>query len=290
MKSTVKGYNLSGMGCSAGIIAIDLAKDLLRVYPNTRCLVFSTENITQNWYLGNDRSMLLSNCLFRMGGAAMLLSNRFRDGFRSKYQLLHTVRVHHGASDTAFESVVQREDADGVVGVSLSKDLINVVSKALRANLTELGPLILPWSEQIKFLANHLQRRFEWYGAVSSSLSSSSSSSSSKHHYTPNFKKAVDHICIHAGGRAVIDGLEQSLQLTARDVEPSRAVLRRYGNTSSSSIWYELAYMEHGGLIRKNQKIWQIAFGSGFKCNSAVWRALKNVTDHARGDWDLEDA
>ena len=30
-------------------------------------LVVSTENITQNWYRGNDRSMLIPNCIFRMG-------------------------------------------------------------------------------------------------------------------------------------------------------------------------------------------------------------------------------
>jgi hypothetical protein len=36
----------------------------------------------------------VSNCLFRMGGAAMLLSNKRRDRRRAKYDLLHTVRVH----------------------------------------------------------------------------------------------------------------------------------------------------------------------------------------------------
>lgn len=36
----------------------------------------STENITQNWYFGNQRSMLIPNCLFRVGGAAIVLSNR----------------------------------------------------------------------------------------------------------------------------------------------------------------------------------------------------------------------
>ena len=35
--------------------------------------------------------MLLPNCLFRVGGAAMLLSNRRRDAWRAKYDLLHTV-------------------------------------------------------------------------------------------------------------------------------------------------------------------------------------------------------
>ena len=55
-----------------------------QVYPNSRALVVSTENITQNWYFGNNRAMLIPNCLFRVGGAAMLLSNRRSDRRRSK--------------------------------------------------------------------------------------------------------------------------------------------------------------------------------------------------------------
>ena len=46
------------------------------MYPNCRALVVSTENITQNWYFGEERSMLIPNCLFRIGGAAIVLSNR----------------------------------------------------------------------------------------------------------------------------------------------------------------------------------------------------------------------
>ncbi len=36
MRSDIKSFNLAGMGCSAGVIAIDLAKDMLqvRVYIN----------------------------------------------------------------------------------------------------------------------------------------------------------------------------------------------------------------------------------------------------------------
>ncbi len=47
-----------------------------QVYPNSTALVVSTENITQNWYFGEERSMLIPNCLFRIGGAAMVLSNK----------------------------------------------------------------------------------------------------------------------------------------------------------------------------------------------------------------------
>jgi len=61
---------------AAGIIALDLARQMLQLLPNTYVLVVSTENITQNWYFGNQKSMLIPNCLFRVGGAAMLLSNK----------------------------------------------------------------------------------------------------------------------------------------------------------------------------------------------------------------------
>ena len=46
------------------------------MYPNSTALVLSTENMTQNWYFGNDKSMLIPNCLFRTGGAGILLSNK----------------------------------------------------------------------------------------------------------------------------------------------------------------------------------------------------------------------
>jgi 3-ketoacyl-CoA synthase len=37
-----------------------------------------------------------------------------------------------------------------------------------------------------------------------------------------------------AGGRGIIDGLEKEMQLSRRQVEPSRASLYRFGNTSST--------------------------------------------------------
>jgi 3-ketoacyl-CoA synthase len=95
--------------------------------------------------------------------------------------------------------------------------------------------------------------------------------------YIPDFKLAFEHFCIHAGGRAVLDELEKNLDLSDWHMEPSRMTLYRFGNTSSSSLWYELAYSEAKGRIRKGDRTWQIAFGSGFKCNSAVWHALRTI-------------
>ncbi|KAL8034280.1 hypothetical protein ABFX02_12G017600 [Erythranthe guttata] len=263
LRGNILSYNLGGMGCSAGLISIDLAKQLLQVQPNSLALVVSMENITLNWYFGNNRSMLVSNCIFRMGGAAILLSNKPSDKRRSKYQLIHTVRTHRGADDKSYTCVFQEEDDTKQVGVALSKDLMAVAGEALKTNITTLGPLVLPMSEQLLFFVTLVARKVFKMKRIKP--------------YIPDFKLAFEHFCIHAGGRAVLDELEKNLELSEWHMEPSRMTLYRYGNTSSSSLWYELAYTEAKGRIRKGDRTWQIAFGSGFKCNSAVWRALKRV-------------
>ncbi|CAI9764906.1 unnamed protein product [Fraxinus pennsylvanica] len=262
LRTDIKSYNLGGMGCSAGLISIDLAKHLLQANPKTYAVVVSTENITLNWYFGNDRSMLLCNCIFRMGGAAVLLSNKARDKSRSKYELVHTVRTHKGADDNSYNCVYQREDDKGTVGVSLARELMAVAGDALKTNITTLGPLVLPFSEQFLFLVSLLKRKVF---------------KAKVRPYIPDFKLAFEHFCIHAGGRAVLDELQNNLQLTEWHMEPSRMTLHRFGNTSSSSLWYELAYTEAKGRVLRGNRVWQIAFGSGFKCNSAVWSALREI-------------
>ena len=118
-------------------------------------------------------------------------------------------------------------------------------------------------SEQILFLASLVGRRVFGLRALRP--------------YLPDFKMAFEHFCIHAGGRAVLDTVERNLGLSGWHMEPSRMTLHRWGNTSSSSLWYELAYTEAQGRVRRGHRAWQIAFGSGFKCNSAVWQALRDI-------------
>ncbi|KAI4295521.1 hypothetical protein L6164_035561 [Bauhinia variegata] len=271
LRGNIRSFNLGGMGCSAGVIAIDLAKDMLQVHRNTYAVVVSTENITQNWYFGNKKSMLIPNCLFRVGGSAVLLSNKASDRRRAKYKLVHVVRTHKGADDKAFRCVYQEQDDAGKTGVSLSKDLMAIAGGALKTNITTLGPLVLPISEQLLFFATLVSKKL--FNAKVKP-------------YIPDFKLAFEHFCIHAGGRAVIDELEKNLQLLPVHVEASRMSLHRFGNTSSSSIWYELAYTEAKGRMRKGNRVWQIAFGSGFKCNSAVWQALRNVKPSPKSPWE----
>ncbi|KAJ6963887.1 hypothetical protein NC652_002247 [Populus alba x Populus x berolinensis] len=198
LRSNIKSFSLSGMGCSAGLLSISLAKDLF--------------------------------------------------------------------------SVIQQDDEDGFVGVSLSRSLLHVAGNALRTNISELGPLVLPYLEQLRYGWGVVHRKL-WVAA------------GKRETHVPNFKKAFEHFCIHAGGRAVIDAVESNLKLQKEDGEASRMMLYRFGNTSSSSVWYELCYLEAKGAVKKGDRIWQIAFGSGFKCNSAVWKSISAPNPEERNAW-----
>jgi 3-ketoacyl-CoA synthase len=205
--------------------------------------------------------------LLLIGGAAALLST---SPVNARFRLKHVVRTNTGAgNDSAYRCVFQEEDDEGNVGINLSKDLMVIAGKSLEANITRIGPLVLPLREQLLFALSLVARKV--FRARTKP-------------YIPNFSKAFKHFCIHAGGRAVIDELQKSLSLSDEQVEASRMTLHRFGNTSSSSLWYELAYMEAKGRMRKGDRVWMIGFGSGFKCNSAAWECIEPARD-AQGPW-----
>ncbi|XP_058726506.1 probable 3-ketoacyl-CoA synthase 21 [Vicia villosa] len=270
MRSDIMSFNLSGMGCSAGIIAVSLAKDLLRVHRNSMALIVSTETLSLNWYTGKVPSMLLTNCLFRMGGSAILMSSRLQDKHKAKYELQHIVRTINAYDDQSYACVYQNVDSENKEGVSISKNIVNVCGDVLKKNIGTLGPLVLPWREQFLYVISIL-----CYKLCSRRTSI----------YTPKFNRAFEHFCIHSGGRAVIQAIERNLKLKELDVEPSKMTLYRFGNTSSASIWYELSYIEAKGRMKCGDRVWQIAFGSGFKCNSAVWKCLSDVKPDITTAW-----
>lgn len=205
-RSNIRSFNLSGMGCSAGLLSISLARDLLRVHTNSSALVLNMESVSSNMYHGQVKSMLLANCLFRMGGAAILQSNRKSDRQIAKYELQHLVRTHLGSKDNSYKCVVQEADDEGYTGVSLSRSIPQVAGEALKTNMTTLAALVLPYSELIQYGLSIMWRTV-WPPAKK------------RGSYIPDFKKAFDHFCIHAGGRAVIGAIKEFLKLKVRDVE-----------------------------------------------------------------------
>eukprot|EP00884_Botryococcus_braunii_P014066 jgi/Botrbrau1/22660/Bobra.0132s0006.1 len=263
MRYDVMSYNLAGMGCAASIIAVDLAKEIIWNHPEKRILVCGTENVVMNIYEGNTRNMHIVNLIFRYGGIAAILSGRPSDGRKAKYELQHTVRTHLGSNDEAYNAVILQDDEEGKIGVKIGKELMKVAGKALEINISTLGPKVLPLSEKLCFAANFIARKL----------------GSKAKPYVPDFRTAFDHFCIHPGGKAVIETVGKELRLNKKQCNPMLMPFERYGNTSSCSTWYAWSYVETNHNVRKGDRVWQLGFGSGFKCCSATWRALRNIND-----------
>ncbi|VAI50273.1 unnamed protein product [Triticum turgidum subsp. durum] len=267
LRGDIRSVHLSGMGCSAGLISVEAARNLLQTARRgARALVVSTETLSPLLYDGNERAMLLPFCLFRMGGAAVLLST---SAAKARLRLMSVVRRLTAADDNSYRCIHREEDDKGHTGVNLSKDLIAAAGRTLKANIVTLAPIVLPISEQLLFAMSFVAQKL---------------TNGRFKVYVPNFLTAFEHFCIHAGGTAVIDEVQRSLSLSDEHVEPSRMTLHRFGNTSSSSTWYELAYIEAKGRMHRGDRVWMIGFGSGFKCNSAVWKCIIPSPD-TNGPW-----
>ncbi|KAM3399839.1 hypothetical protein ACQJBY_004979 [Aegilops geniculata] len=266
LRADIRSVHISGMGCSAGVISLEVVRNLLQAAPQGSCaLMVSTEGTSIINYAGKNRGMLLPYALFRMGAAAVLLS---MSKSMARFRLMHIVRMLTAAQDRAYLCISMKEDDEGEKGAHLSKDLVPVTGEALKANIMAIGSLVLPRSEKLLFAISFIARK-----VMTSKIKL----------YVPDFRTAFQHFCIHSGGRAVIDAVQNSLSLSDRDVEASRMTLHRFGNTSSSSLWYELAYIEAKRRMRTGDRVWMIGFGSGFKCNSAVWQCMRPASNTTIG-------
>ncbi|XP_015874255.2 3-ketoacyl-CoA synthase 12-like [Ziziphus jujuba] len=281
MREDIKVYNLTGMGCSASLISVDIVNNIFKSHKNLYALVITSESLSPNWYSGNDRSMILANCLFRSGGCAILLTNKRSLRNSSMFKLKCLVRTHHGARDESYNCCLQTEDGEGKLGFHLGKTLPKAATRAFVDNLRVISPKILPVRELLRFMAVTLYRKF-----IQPSTSKGGPLKSAV-----NFKTGVDHFCIHTGGKAVIDGIGISLDLDAYDLEPARMTLHRFGNTSASSLWYVLGYMEAKKRLKKGDRVFMISFGAGFKCNSCLWEVVRDLGEGDGNVWndDIND-
>ncbi|CAN1257768.1 3-ketoacyl-CoA synthase 19 [Linum perenne] len=262
MREDVKTFNISGMGCSASLVAIDLVQHMFKTHKNAMAVVVSSESIAPNWYCGKERSMILSNCLFRSGGCSMLLTNNEALRSKSVMKLNHLVRTHLGSDDEAYNCCIQKEDGLGYRGFLLTKGLTKAAAQAFRLNLRVLVPKILPLKDLLLCIVLYLAKKN--VKADGSEL---------------NLKSGIEHFCIHPGGRAVIESVGVSLGLNDYDLEPSRMALHRFGNTSAGGLWYVLGYMEAKKRLKRGDRIFMIGFGAGFKCNNCVWEVIKDMGD-----------
>ncbi|KAH0702580.1 hypothetical protein KY290_017896 [Solanum tuberosum] len=195
MREDIKSYTISGMGCSASALAIDITQNIFKSLKDSIAVVLSTE----------------------------ILSTESKN--RAKYELVKTLRTQRAYDDKGYFSAYREEDSDGYTGVTLKRNLLETAGETLRSNITILG-------------------------------------------------------------RAVINEIGQGLNLGESDMEAALMTLHRFGNQSSSSLWYELAYLEAKERVKRGDKVWMLGMGSGPKCISIIWECIRPICGEAqRGPW-----
>lgn len=80
---------------------------------------------------------------------------------------------------------------------------------------------------------------------------------------------------VHAGGRTILDAVERALDLATDALQPSREVLRRFGNMSSATLMFVLRAMLASGTTRPDgANGLAMAFGPGLAAESFRFRLL----------------
>ncbi|WMV19696.1 hypothetical protein MTR67_013081 [Solanum verrucosum] len=238
LKEGVKSYTISGMGCSANSLAVDMARNIMYTHDNSNAVILSTE----------------------------ILSTDAKS--HAKYKLLWTLRTQGAFDDKGYYSAYRDEDSSGITGVRLNGDVLQVAGDTLRTHMPVLGGRFLPLIEKLRFLKSVLMYK------------------RSKEIYIPNFRTAFQHFCFPATGKSVVRETAKRLKLGDRDMEAALMTLHRFGNQSSASLWYELAYLEGKERVKEGDKVWQLGMGTGPKCNSVIMECIRPILGEALiGPW-----
>jgi len=83
--------------------------------------------------------------------------------------------------------------------------------------------------------------------------------------------EAIDFWAIHPGGKKIIDGFCDALELDRSKLDASYEVLRKYGNMSSPTVLFVLKQvLENNQHIKKGRSIFTAAFGPGLSIETVT--------------------
>lgn len=84
--------------------------------------------------------------------------------------------------------------------------------------------------------------------------------------------KGLAHHVVHPGGPAVLDAVQQALDLTPESLAVGREVLAHFGNMSSATLYFVLQGFLRGGGYAPGDLGAMVAMGPGFSLQSVLFR------------------
>jgi predicted naringenin-chalcone synthase len=84
----------------------------------------------------------------------------------------------------------------------------------------------------------------------------------------------IRHWAIHPGGRSILDKVEAKLGLSVGQLEPSRRILRDYGNMSSATVLFVLKDILEQDAAAGDERVCAMAFGPGLTVETGLFTRI----------------
>ncbi|THF68728.1 type III polyketide synthase [Deinococcus sp. Arct2-2] len=235
LRPDVQRFHVGFMGCYAAFPALKMAKAFCEADKDAVVLVVSAELCTLHMHASNDPDTLIASSVFADGAAAALVSARRPSPGTP------VLRMDHFET-TLTPAGVGEADMAWTIG-DLGYDMV----------LSTYVPSIIE---------THIS------GALVPLLAREAGLADAAH-------RDIEHWAIHPGGRSILDKVETALSLTPEQLQPSRDVLREYGNMSSATVLFILRSLLHSA--HDDERVCAMAFGPGLTVESGLLTKLSGL-------------
>ena len=237
LPSSVKTLDLAYMGCSAAIWGLELCSRLLE--PGQIALILSTELTSVMTNLSGPSESLVASCVFGDGIGAWLVAippHKYAAKFRVR-DFSGSVITHQSAMDC-----IRYEPNPVYHEIRLKDTIVTVATEGIQ---TALEPLIR---------RNLVTTRQKLCYALTKRI--------------PKWQENVDYCVLHTAGNNILRSLQQALNLGDAQIAHNFDCFRKYGNTSSASVYYSFRELERSAALKRGDRLLFLAFGSGFMTKS----------------------
>jgi predicted naringenin-chalcone synthase len=245
--SETRVIDLGYMGCATALLALSVIENELK--PGEIGLIVSSEmtSVMVNLLADHDAS-LVANTVFGDGVGAFLVAKR-----PHRERAFLRIRGHASSvlmGEKALSAITY--EANAVYHeIRLSSTIPEVAAQGVRHVLEPLvRKYLATWLDKFNYLLNKK---------------------------IPKWQRHVDYAVLHTAGNKVLEGLTQSLELSADQVKHNFDAFRRYGNTSSASIYYALGELTKDTHLQSGQTLLFLGYGSGFLTRGCVMEVIEHA-------------
>lgn len=267
LNSSVERFHIGFMGCYAAFQGLKMANAICSSEPDSVVLVLCVELCTLHLQFDEHTDAIISASVFGDGGSGALVSARKPQPVSEYHKSKPEKPIRHHA-----ESQTEQHQNNGTKYVDGDTDHKHTNVKPLKIR-TFLNDLAIEGEQDMAWtIGNHgFEMKLSTYVPdiihknIRPLLENMLLSAGNK-------TDEIAYWAIHPGGRAILDKIQQALELNEQQLYASRSVLRDYGNMSSATILFVLKIFMEDPRFKPDNDIFAMAFGPGLTIETGLFQ------------------